>query len=134
VEALADPSPSTGHSTDIYGHSQQYYHHQENNVAFLQELLSDMKQFPSYPRHSDGTVIVILILTMHHSALMRLLVITNVKEFTGILHRNYNVAQYSTRMEKHCASPLNRCCNHSYGSTPDTHSVSLITPMTYFPP
>jgi hypothetical protein len=30
VEALADPSPSTGYSTDIYGHSQQYYRHQEN--------------------------------------------------------------------------------------------------------
>jgi hypothetical protein len=30
VEALADPSSSTGHSTDIYGHSQQYYRHQEN--------------------------------------------------------------------------------------------------------
>ena len=37
VEALADPSPSTGHSTDIYGHLQQSYHHQENYVAFLQE-------------------------------------------------------------------------------------------------
>ena len=34
---LADPSPSTGHYTDNYGHSQQYYHHhhQENYVAFL---------------------------------------------------------------------------------------------------
>jgi len=28
VEALVDPSPSTGHSTDIYGHSQQDYLHQ----------------------------------------------------------------------------------------------------------
>ena len=35
VEAKADPSPSTGHFTDIYGHSQQYYHHQEKYVAFL---------------------------------------------------------------------------------------------------
>jgi len=34
VEALADRSPSTGHSTNIYDHSQQYYHHQENYVAF----------------------------------------------------------------------------------------------------
>ena len=58
VEALADHSPSTGHSTDIYGHSQQYYHHQDNYVAFLQELLSDTKRFPGFPRHSDGTVIV----------------------------------------------------------------------------
>ena len=58
MEALADHSPSTGHSTDIYGHSQQYYHHQDNYVAFLQELLSDTKRFPGFPRHSDGTVIV----------------------------------------------------------------------------
>ena len=57
MEALADHSPSTGHSTDIYGHSQQYYHHQDNYVAFLQELLSDTKRFPGFPRHSDGTVI-----------------------------------------------------------------------------
>jgi len=36
VEALADPSsPSTGHSTDIYGHSQQYYLHRNKYVAFL---------------------------------------------------------------------------------------------------
>ncbi len=65
---------------------------------------------------------------------MRSLVITNVKELTGIMHWNYNAAQYSTRMEKHRASPLNRLCKHSYGSTPGTHSASLITPMTYFPP
>ena len=38
--------------------SQQYYRHQENYVAFLQELLSDTKRFPGFPRHSDGTVIV----------------------------------------------------------------------------
>ncbi len=49
-EALADPSLSTGHSTDIYGHSQQYYLYQENYVAFLQTLLSDTKQFPSVPK------------------------------------------------------------------------------------
>jgi hypothetical protein len=42
VEALA-PSLSTGHSTDIYGHSQQYYLNQENYVSFLQTLLSDTK-------------------------------------------------------------------------------------------
>ena len=76
----------------------------------------------------------ILILIMDHCAPMRLLVITNVEELMGIFHWNYNVAQSLTRMEKHRASPLNRCCNHSYGSTPGTHSVSLITPMTYFPP
>ena len=35
VEALADPSPSTGYSTNIYGHSQQYYLHQNKYVAFL---------------------------------------------------------------------------------------------------
>jgi hypothetical protein len=58
VEALADPSPSTGHSTDIYGHSQQYYLHQNKYVAFLQALLSDTKQFPGFPKDSDGTVIV----------------------------------------------------------------------------
>ncbi len=57
-EALADPSPSTGHSTNIYGHSQQYYLHQNKYVAFLQALLSDTKRFPGFPRHSDGTVIV----------------------------------------------------------------------------
>ena len=34
-EALADPRSSTGHSTDIYGHSQQYYLHQNKYVAFL---------------------------------------------------------------------------------------------------
>ena len=27
-------------------------------VAFLQVLLSDMKRFSGFPRHSDGTVIV----------------------------------------------------------------------------
>jgi hypothetical protein len=58
VEALADPSPSTGHSTDIYGHSQQYYLHQNKYVAFLQALLSDTKRFPGFPKDSDGTVIV----------------------------------------------------------------------------
>ncbi len=58
AEAKADPSPSIGHSTNIYGHSQQYYHHQEKYVAFLQELLSDIKRFSSFPRHSDGKVIV----------------------------------------------------------------------------
>jgi len=58
VEALADHSPSTGHSTAIYGHSQQYYLHQNKYVAFLQELLSGMKRFPSFPKDSDGTVIV----------------------------------------------------------------------------
>ncbi len=54
VEALVDPSPSTGHSTDIYGHSQQDYLHQKNYVAFLQKLLS----FPDFPKDSDGKVIV----------------------------------------------------------------------------
>jgi hypothetical protein len=58
VEALADPSPSTGHSTNIYGHSQQYYLHQKNYVAFLKKLLSDTKRFPGFPKDSDGTVIV----------------------------------------------------------------------------
>ena len=44
VEALADPiSPSTGHSTNIYGHLQQYYLHQNKYVTFLQALLSDTK-------------------------------------------------------------------------------------------
>jgi len=57
-EALADPSPSTGHSTDIYGHSQQYYLHQNKYVAFLQALFSDTKQFPGFPKDSDETVIV----------------------------------------------------------------------------
>jgi len=59
VEALlADPSPSTGHSTNIYGHSQQYYLHKNKYVAFLQALLSDTKRFPGFPKDSDGTVIV----------------------------------------------------------------------------
>ena len=30
AEALADPSPSTGHCTDNYGHSQQSYLQQKN--------------------------------------------------------------------------------------------------------
>ena len=30
VEALADPSPSTGHCTDNYGHSQQSYLQKKN--------------------------------------------------------------------------------------------------------
>jgi hypothetical protein len=38
-------------------HSQQYYHHQEKYVAYLHEVLSDIKQFPGFPRHSDGKVI-----------------------------------------------------------------------------
>ena len=57
-EALADPSLSNGHSTDIYGHSQQYYLHRNNYVAFLQALLNDTKRFPSFPKDSDGMVIV----------------------------------------------------------------------------
>jgi hypothetical protein len=57
-EALADPSPSTGHSTNIYGRSQQYYLHQNKYVAFLRALLSDTKRFPGFPKDSDGTVIV----------------------------------------------------------------------------
>ena len=58
MEALADPSLSTEHSTNIYGHSQQYYLHQNKYVAFLQALLSDRKRFPGFPKDSDGTVIV----------------------------------------------------------------------------
>ena len=58
VEALADPSISTGHSTNNYGHSQQYYLHRNNYVTFLQALLSDTKRFPGFPKDSDGTVIV----------------------------------------------------------------------------
>ena len=69
------PSPSTGHSTDIYGHSQQYYHHQEKYVAFLQELLSDIKQFPGFPRHSDRRSLLILIPILRHRSPMRLLAI-----------------------------------------------------------
>ena len=134
AEALADPSPSTGHSTDIYGHSQQYYHHQENYVAFLQELLSGTKQFPSFPKHSDGTVIVD---THPDYAPPRIDEVIGDNKCRGT-HGNYasyyNAAQSLTRLEKNRASPLNRCCNHSYGSTPGTHFVSLITPMTYFPP
>jgi hypothetical protein len=57
-EALADPSLSTGHSTNIYGHSQQYYLHQKKYVAFLQALLSDTKRFPGFPKDSDEMVIV----------------------------------------------------------------------------
>ena len=58
MEALADPSPSTGHYTDNYGHSQQYYLHQNKYVVFLQALLSDVIRFPGFPKDSDGTVIV----------------------------------------------------------------------------
>ena len=39
-------------------HSQQYYHHQEKYVAYLHEVLSDIKKFPGFPGHSDGKVIV----------------------------------------------------------------------------
>ena len=73
VEAKVYPSPSTGHSTDIYGHSQQYYHHQEKYVAFLQELLSDIKRFPGFPRHSDGKVIVDTHPILRHRGPRRLL-------------------------------------------------------------
>ena len=55
---MDDPSPSTGHYTDNCGHSQQYYLHQKNYVAFLQKLLSDMIRFPGLPKDSDGKVIV----------------------------------------------------------------------------
>jgi hypothetical protein len=58
AEALTDPSPLTGHCTDIYGHSQQYYLHQKNYVDFLQKLLSDTIRFPGFPKDSDGKVIV----------------------------------------------------------------------------
>ena len=55
AEALADPSPSTGHYTNNYGHSQQYYLHQKNYVAFLQKLLSDTIRFTGFPKDSDET-------------------------------------------------------------------------------
>jgi hypothetical protein len=58
VEALADPSLSTEHSTNIYGHSQQFYLHQNKYVAFLQALLSDTKRYSGFPKDSDGTVTV----------------------------------------------------------------------------
>jgi hypothetical protein len=58
AEGMADPNPSSGHCTDNYGHSQQYYLHQKNYVVFLQVLLSDMIRFPGFPKDSDGTVIV----------------------------------------------------------------------------
>jgi hypothetical protein len=50
----------TGHCTTNYGHSQQYYLHQKNYVAFLQVLLSDSIQFSRFPKDSDGMVIVIV--------------------------------------------------------------------------
>ena len=43
-----------------YGHSQQYYLHQKNYVAFLQVLLSDTIWFSGFPKDSDGMVIVIV--------------------------------------------------------------------------
>jgi hypothetical protein len=49
---------STGYNIDIYGHSQQYYIHQKKYVAFLQELLSDTIRFPSFPKDTDGKVII----------------------------------------------------------------------------
>ena len=50
---------STGYdNVDIYGHSQQYYIHQKKYVAFLQELLSDTIRFPSFPKDTDGKVII----------------------------------------------------------------------------
>jgi len=134
VEAKVDHSPSTGHSTDIYGHSQQYYYDQEKYVAFLQELLSDIERFPGFPRHSDGKVIVDTHPNFAPPWPKEIIGEKNVEEITGIMHQNYNVAQYLTRMEKHRAPPLNRCCNHSDGSTPGTQCISFITPMTFFPP
>ena len=49
---------STGYNIDIYGHSQQYYIHQKKYVVFLQELLSDTIRFPSFPKDTDGKVII----------------------------------------------------------------------------
>jgi hypothetical protein len=66
--------------------------------------------FPVSPRIPMERSLWILILIMRHRTKMRLLVITNIEELTGIFHRYYNAAQYSTRMEKHRASLLNRCC------------------------
>ncbi len=79
--------------------------------------------------------LLILIPVLHHCSPVRLLAIQNIKESTGFLHHwlNKMANQYSTRMENHHVSPLNRCRNHSNRLTPGTHSVSLITPMTYFP-
>ncbi len=106
-----------------------------NTLLFYRHCWVIWNDFPVSPRIQMERSLWIVILIMHHRTKMRLLVITNVEELMGIFHRYYNAAQYSTRMEKHRASPLNRCCNHSYGSTPCTpHSVSLITLMTYFPP
>ena len=65
---------------------------------------------------------------------MRILAIKNDEELTEIMHRNYNVAQYLMRMEKHHASSLNNSCNHLDGLKPGTHCISFITPMTFFPP
>ena len=42
------------------------------------------------------------------------------------MHRNYNAAQSSTRLEKHHASPLNKSCNYLDGLTPGTHCVSSL--------
>ena len=134
LEAKVDPSPPTGHSADIYGHSRQCYHHQEKYVAFLQELLCDIKRIPGFPRHSDGKVIVDTHPNFAPPWPKEIIGEKNVDELTVIMHRNYNAAQYLTRMEKHRAPPLNRCCNHSDGSTPGTQCVSFITPMTFFPP
>jgi len=84
LEAKADPSPSTGHSTDIYGHSQQYYHYQQEDVAFLQDLLSDSKQFLGFPRHSDGKVIPNFAQSWSSDVIGDL---KKCEEPTGILHR-----------------------------------------------
>ena len=135
VEAKDDPGPSTEHSTNIYGHSQQYYHHQKAHVAYQQKLLSDRKRFPSFPRHLNGNVIVGTHPNFAPPQPSEVIGDKNIEESTGILHRKNKMAnQYVMKMEKHHASPLNRCCYHLNRLTSGIHSVSLITPMTYFPP
>ena len=131
VEALADPSPSTGHCTDNYGLHNSTIFIKRIMLIFYRYCWVIRYNFPVSPRIQMERSLLILILIMRHRSPMRLLVlvITNVEELTvtGILHRYYNVAQYLTRMEKQCASPLNKSHNHSNRSTPGTHSVSLIT-------
>ena len=105
-----------------------------NMLLFYRYCWVKWYDFSGSPRIQMEWSLWILILIMRHRTMMSLLVITNAEELTGILHRYYNAAQYSTRMEKHLASNLNRCCNHSDGSTPGTNFISLITLMKYFAP
>jgi hypothetical protein len=82
-------------------------------VAFLQELLSDEKRFPGFPKDTHGMIIVD---THPYYAPPRTDEVIGDNKFRVILRNFASELQCGpifNKEEKHLASTLKKCCNHS---------------------